>query len=120
MDIATILGEDYQLVSDTFPDSDKRNDLITRGRHCKYLGLDYLITHYAELCTGFCRANLKERWRFQCLLDRKKIKKDFLATHAASFETLLPAVAPQVEALRGLNTNFTRPYKILKRADTLQ
>jgi len=155
MGIAAIPGKGYKMTLDSFPDSDERSDLITRGirhkkmdklctfnsntleeanfiprrlkanpsgqvvfpkkrdlkqLHYKYLGLDYLITRYAEPRTGLRRTNLKKRWRFQRLLDRKNIKKDFLVAHVASSETLLSAITPKVKAMGGFQYQF---YKTL-------
>ena len=115
-------AEGYQMVSDSFPDSDEPLcDQITRGMrfkkmdkfcifnpdaieetnfipgrhkanpsgrvvfpkkrdlkllHYKYLGLDYLVTRYAELRTGLSRVDLEKRWGRQYLLDQEKIEKD--------------------------------------------
>lgn len=138
-------AEGYQMVSDSFPDSDERLcDLITRGMrfkkmdkfcifnpdaieetnfipgrhkanpsgrvvfpkkrdlkllHYKYLGLDYLITRYAELRTGLSRVDLEKRWGHQYLLDREKIEKEFLAVREASSEISLSAVTPKVSPM---------------------
>ncbi len=158
--ITAIPAEGYQMVSDSFPESDKRLcDLITCGMrykkmdklcifnpdaieetnfipgrhkanpsgcvvfpkkqdlkllHYKYLGLDYLITRYAELRTGLCRIDLEKRWGHQYLLDRKKIEKDFFSVCAASSEISFSAITPNVIAMGRFEYLFRKTIKNIK------
>ncbi len=153
-------AEGYQMVSDSFPNSDGRLcDLITRGMrfkkmdkfcifnpeaieetnfmpgrhksnpsgrmvfpkkrnikllHYKYLGLDYLITRYAELRTGLSRIDIENRWGHQYLLDRGKIEREFLAVRAASSEISFSAGTNEVCAMGDLEYQFRKNLKNLK------
>lgn len=143
--ITVIPAEGYQMISDSFPDANRRLcDLITRGMpykkmskicifnpdaieeinyehgrhhanpsgrvvypqridlkllHYKYLGLDYLITRFAELKTGLRRIDLEKGWGSRYLSERGKIEQSFRDVWAASFEVPLADVGSEVKAM---------------------
>jgi len=141
--ITAIPAEGYQMISDSFPDSDERLcDLITFGMrykkmnklsifnpdaieeinykhgrhyanpigrvvypqrrdlkllHFKYLGLDYLITRFAELSTGLRRIDLEQGWGSRYLWEREKIEQSFRDVWTASSEVPVSAVRTKVK-----------------------
>ena len=143
--VTVIPAAGYQMISDSFPNSDKRLcDLITFGMpykkmskfcifnpnqveeinykhgrhyanpvgrvvyphrrdlkllHYKYLGLDYLITRFAELSTGLRRIDLEKGWGARYLSERKAIEQSFHDVWAASSELPLYDVASSVKAM---------------------
>lgn len=143
--VTVIPAAGYQMISDSFPNSDGRLcDLITVGMpykkmskfcifnpnaieeinykhgrhyanpigrvaypqrrdlkllHFKYLGLDYLITRFAELSTGLRRVDLEKGWGARYLSERKTIEKSFRDVRAASSEVPLFAVGSNVKAM---------------------
>lgn len=143
--ITVIPAAGYQMISDSFPNTDKRLcDQITFGMpykkmskfsifnpnqieeinykhgrhyanpvgrvvypsrrelkllHYKYLGLDYLITRFAELSTGLRRIDLEKGWGARYLSERKAIEQSFQDVWAASSEVPLSDVKPSVRAM---------------------
>lgn len=167
--ITVIPAEGYQMISDSFPDSDQRLcDLITRGMrykkmnkfcifnpdaieeinykhgrhyanpvgrvvypqkrelkllHYKYLGLDYLITRFAELSSGLRRIDLEKGWGSRYLSERKKIEESFRDVWTASFELPLSAVGSKVKAMGRIEhfcyqtlRKLAEQWRLIKRA----
>ncbi len=99
----------------------KKRDL--KLLHYKYLGLDYLVTRYAELRTGLSQVDIEKKWGHQYLLDKERIEKEFLAVQEASSEILLSAVSSQVKAmgriqfqLRKFLERYAELWRILKKS----
>jgi hypothetical protein len=67
--------------------------------HYKYLGLDYLITRFAELSTGLRRIDLEKGWGARYLSERKAIEQSFQDVWAASSEVPLADVGSSVKAM---------------------
>ncbi|SDY03461.1 glycosyltransferase family 2 protein [Nitrosomonas sp. Nm58] len=91
--------------------------------HYKYLGLDYLVTRYAELRTGLSQVDIEKKWGHQYLLDKERIEKEFLAVQEASSEIPLSTVSSQVKAmgriefqLRKFLERYTELRRILKKS----
>lgn len=167
--ITVIPAEGYQMISDSFPDSDQRLcDLVTRGMpykkmnkfcifnpdaieeinykhgrhyanpigkvvypqrrepkllHYKYLGLDYLITRFAELSTGLRSVDREKGWGSPYLLEREKIEQSFRDVWAASSEVPLSAVGSKVKAMGRIEhlcyqamRKLAEQWRLIKRA----
>lgn len=157
--VTVIPAAGYQMISDSFPNSDKRLcDLITFGTpykkmskfcifnpnqieeinykhgrhyanpvgrvvyphrrdlkllHYKYLGLDYLITRFAELSTGLRRIDLEKGWGARYLSEQKAIEQSFQDVWAASSEVPLSDVASNVTAMGSIRH---LGYQILRKS----
>jgi Glycosyl transferase family 2 len=143
--ITAIPAEGFQMISDSFPDSDERLcDLIAFGMrykkmnklcifnpdaidevnykhgrhyanpigrvvypqkrdlkllHYKYLGLDYLITRWAELSTGLRRIDLEKGWGSRYLSEREKIEQSFQDVWTSSIEIPVSPIRSKVKAM---------------------
>lgn len=67
--------------------------------HYKYLGLDYLITRYAELSTGLLRIDIEKRWGVRYLSKRREIEQSYHDVWDAALEVPLLDVAPKAQAM---------------------
>lgn len=167
--ITAIPAEGYQMISDSFPDSDERLcDLIAFGMrykkmsklcifnpdaideinykhgrhyanpigrvvypqkrdlkllHFKYLGLDYLITRWAELSTGLRRIDIEKGWGSRYLSEREKIEQSFRDVWTASFEIPASPVRSKVNAMGRIEhlhyqslRKLQERWRLLKRA----
>lgn len=167
--ITAIPAEGYQMISDSFPDSDERLcDLIAFGMrykkmsklcifnpdaideinykhgrhyanpigrvvypqkrdlkllHFKYLGLDYLITRWAELSKGLRRIDIEKGWGSRYLSEREKIEQSFRDVWTASFEIPASPVRSKVNAMGRIEhlhyqslRKLQERWRLLKRA----
>lgn len=91
--------------------------------HYKYLGLDYLITRFAELSTGLRRIDLEKGWGSRYLSKQEEVEQSFRDVWAASFEVPLSAVGSKVKAMGKIERlryqtlrKLAEQWRLLKRA----
>ncbi len=73
IDITAIPGENYQMVPDSFPDSDQRSHLIVRGMHYKKMDKLCLYNSSAIEEANFIPGRLKANFNHQVVFPKKRI-----------------------------------------------